>query len=282
MTVWYAVIAVLTSVLAFGSALHALLNVRDSSSALGWIAVCLLVLSRAGEGLLRTLAACGGAFLAYLAWESWRGLERDGGGAAGVANDQAASRLRIDEADGDAAPAAASADMFELDEDGRVRKDARGFNPVVVGGKAVIIGDPATLRSEDLIRAYGRVVDSLGGRYVTAEDVGTTVEDMVLISEETQWVSGLPRDNGGSGDPSPATARGVMAALRAIGERLWGSDDLAGRRVARLAGGLLEAGPQAFTWNGRDHLGRSVPSGQYVVRLSGTGTDEKQKITLLR
>lgn len=100
------------------------------------------------------------------------------------------------------------------------------------GGKAVIIGDPATLWSEDLIRAYGREIDTLGGRYVTAEDVGTTVEDMVIISEETPYVSGLPFDLGGSGDPSPATARGVMAALRAIGERLWGTSDLEGRRVA--------------------------------------------------
>lgn len=100
------------------------------------------------------------------------------------------------------------------------------------GGKAVIIGDPATLRSEDLIRAYGRMIDSLGGRYITAEDVGTTVDDMVLISKETPWVSGLPLDEGGSGDPSPATAQGVVAAFRAVGDRLWGSDDLEGRRVA--------------------------------------------------
>ena len=111
-----------------------------------------------------------------------------------------------------------------------LKSAAAGLN--LGGGKAVIIGDPATMWSEDLIRAYGREIDSLGGRYVTAEDVGTTVEDMVLISTETPWVSGLPVDEGGSGDPSPATARGVMAALRAIGERLWGSDDLAGRRIA--------------------------------------------------
>jgi leucine dehydrogenase len=121
-------------------------------------------------------------------------------------------------------------DVLRLAKGMTLKSAAAGLD--LGGGKAVIIGDPATLRSEDLIRAYGRVVDSLGGRYITAEDVGTTVEDMVLISEETQWVSGLPRDNGGSGDPSPATARGVLAALRAIGERLWGSDDLAGRRVA--------------------------------------------------
>ena len=126
--------------------------------------------------------------------------------------------------------AAALRDVLRLAKGMTLKSAAAGLN--LGGGKAVIIGDPATLWSEGLIHAYGRVIDSLGGRYVTAEDVGTTVEDMVLISKETSWVSGLPLEEGGSGDPSPATARGVMAALRAIGERLWGSDDLAGRRVA--------------------------------------------------
>lgn len=124
---------------------------------------------------------------------------------------------------------AALCDVLRLAKGMTLKSAAAGLD--LGGGKAVIIGDPATLWSEDLIRAYGREIDSLGGRYITAEDVGTTVEDMVLISKETPWVSGLPFDEGGSGDPSPATARGVMAALRAIGERLWGSDDLAGRRV---------------------------------------------------
>jgi leucine dehydrogenase len=126
--------------------------------------------------------------------------------------------------------AAALRDVLRLAKGMTLKSAAAGLN--LGGGKAVIIGDPATSWSEGLVRAYGRVIDSLGGRYVTAEDVGTTVEDMVLISKETPWVSGLPIEEGGSGDPSPATARGVMAALRAIGERLWGSDDLAGRRVA--------------------------------------------------
>ena len=125
---------------------------------------------------------------------------------------------------------AALRDVLRLAKGMTLKSAAAGLN--LGGGKAVIIGDPATLWSEDLIRAYGREIDSLGGRYVTAEDVGTTVEDMVLISEETPWVSGLPFDEGGSGDPSPATARGVIAALRSVGERLWGSDDLASRRVA--------------------------------------------------
>ncbi|MGB5168369.1 MAG: Glu/Leu/Phe/Val dehydrogenase [Acidimicrobiia bacterium] len=125
---------------------------------------------------------------------------------------------------------AALRDVLRLAKGMTLKSAAAGLD--LGGGKAVIIGDPAKSWSEDLIRSYGRVIDSLGGRYVTAEDVGTTVQDMVLISKETPWVSGLPLEDGGSGDPSPATARGVMAALRAIGERLWGSDDLAGRRLA--------------------------------------------------
>jgi leucine dehydrogenase len=100
------------------------------------------------------------------------------------------------------------------------------------GGKAVIIGDPATLRSERLLRAFARLIDSLGGRYVTAEDVGTTTADMITIASETKWVTGLPDIHGGSGDPSPATARGVMGAMRAVAQHLWDSDDLSGKTVA--------------------------------------------------
>ncbi|MCP4306552.1 MAG: Glu/Leu/Phe/Val dehydrogenase [bacterium] len=100
------------------------------------------------------------------------------------------------------------------------------------GGKAVIIGDPSTIKTERLLRAFARVIDSLGGRYVTAEDVGTTTADMITIASETEWVTGLPLVHGGSGDPSPATARGVMGAMRAVAEYLWGSDDLSGKTVA--------------------------------------------------
>ena len=90
------------------------------------------------------------------------------------------------------------------------------------GGKAVIIGDPATLRSDELIRAYARFVDGLAGRYVTAEDVGTTQADMDLIRTITPHVSGISEHLGGSGDPSPATALGVLWAMKAVAERLWG------------------------------------------------------------
>jgi leucine dehydrogenase len=100
------------------------------------------------------------------------------------------------------------------------------------GGKAVIIGDPDTLKSERLWRAYGQFVESFGGRYITAEDVGTTTADMELIRRETRWSFGTPLSAGGSGDPSPATARGLIAGLRAVATRLRGDRELAGLRVA--------------------------------------------------
>jgi glutamate dehydrogenase/leucine dehydrogenase len=99
------------------------------------------------------------------------------------------------------------------------------------GGKAVIIGDPATLRTDDLIRAYARFVDGLGGRYVTAEDVGTTQADMDLVRTVTPHVTGVSERLGGSGDPSPATALGVLWAMKAVAERLWGTPSLEGRHV---------------------------------------------------
>lgn len=100
------------------------------------------------------------------------------------------------------------------------------------GGKAVIIGDPRRDKNERLWRAYGRMVDSLNGRYITAEDVGSTALDLAMVRRETRWASGVPMEEGGSGDPSPATAIGLLAAVKAIAEFLWGSADLAGRRVA--------------------------------------------------
>lgn len=99
------------------------------------------------------------------------------------------------------------------------------------GGKAVILGDPARDRSEPLLRAYGRFVGSLGGRYITAEDVGTTQADMDLISRETRYVTGVSMSLGGSGDPSAATARGVLHAMKAVARHLWGEATLEGRSV---------------------------------------------------
>jgi len=120
------------------------------------------------------------------------------------------------------------------------------------GGKAVIIGNPATDRSEALMRAYGRYVESLGGRYITAEDVGTTQADMDLIRRETRYVTGVSPELGGSGDPSVATAYGVWWAMKAVAGRLWGQPEtLAGRRIvvsgvgkvgSSLVGMLVEDG----------------------------------------
>ncbi|GMQ97956.1 MAG: leucine dehydrogenase [Acidimicrobiia bacterium] len=100
------------------------------------------------------------------------------------------------------------------------------------GGKAVIIGNPAADKTDALFRAFGRFVEGLDGQYITAEDVGTTVPDMEVVATQTRHVSGLGTEHGGSGDPSPATARGVIAAHKAVAHMLWGSHDLAGRRVA--------------------------------------------------
>jgi glutamate dehydrogenase/leucine dehydrogenase len=113
------------------------------------------------------------------------------------------------------------------------------------GGKAVILGDPAVLRSEALLRAYGRFVEGLSGRYLTAEDVGTTQADMDIIRRETAYVTGVSESLGGSGDPSPATAWGVLWAMKAVAERLWGSLSLSGRHVCisgvgKVGGALAE------------------------------------------
>jgi valine dehydrogenase (NAD+) len=99
------------------------------------------------------------------------------------------------------------------------------------GGKAVIIGDPARDKTEGLLRAYGRFVDSLGGRYVTACDVGTYVADMDVVALETRWATGRSEANGGAGDSSVLTAFGVFQGMRASAEHIWGTPTLAGRRV---------------------------------------------------
>jgi leucine dehydrogenase len=97
------------------------------------------------------------------------------------------------------------------------------------GGKSVIIGDPRTTRREMIFRAHGRFVESLGGRYITAEDVGTSVADMDYANMETDHVTGL---SGTSGDPSPVTAFGVFRGIKAAAKAKYGSDDLNGKTVA--------------------------------------------------
>ena len=121
------------------------------------------------------------------------------------------------------------------------------------GGKAVIIGDPQRLKSEALLRAYGRFVQSLNGRYVTACDVGTYSEDMDIVARECRHVTGRTLANGGAGDSSVLTAFGVYQGMRAAAGHVWGADSLEGRRVGvegvgkvghRLVDHLVEDGAQ--------------------------------------
>lgn len=94
------------------------------------------------------------------------------------------------------------------------------------GGKAVIIGNPATDKSEALFRAFGKFVDSLGGRYITAEDVGIDVNDMELVFRETEYVTGVHQVHGGSGDPSPFTAYGTLQGLMATLNKKFGDEEV--------------------------------------------------------
>jgi valine dehydrogenase (NAD+) len=121
------------------------------------------------------------------------------------------------------------------------------------GGKAVIWGDPDREKTEPLLRAYGRFVASLGGRYYTACDVGTYVRDMDIVARECRYVTGRSEAHGGAGDSSVLTAWGVFQGMRAAAEHVWGTPSLAGRRVGvaglgkvgkHLIGHLVEDGAQ--------------------------------------
>jgi leucine dehydrogenase len=121
-------------------------------------------------------------------------------------------------------------DAMRLSRGMTYKNAAAGLN--LGGGKAVIIGDPNKDKSEALFRAFGRFVQSLGGRYITAEDVGTSVEDMEYIKMETDFVAGLPVQFGGSGDPSPFTALGTYEGIRASVKYRLNKEDLRGIKVA--------------------------------------------------
>ena len=135
------------------------------------------------------------------------------------------------------------------------------------GGKAVIIGDPRE-RTEAMMRAYGRFLASLDGRYITACDVGTTVADMDLIAQETEHVVGRSTGHGGSGDSSELTAYGVLQAMRAAVQESFGSPDLGGRRIGiegvgkvglRLAVQLTSVGAQVVLYDVSPDALRQLP-----------------------
>ncbi len=124
---------------------------------------------------------------------------------------------------------AAVIDALRLARGMTYKNAAAGLN--IGGGKAVIIADPKKDKTEALFRAFGRFVESLGGRYITAEDVGTSVEDMDIVALETRHVCGVSSANS-SGDPSPVTAYGVWHGMKASAHEVYGSDSLKGKTIA--------------------------------------------------
>jgi leucine dehydrogenase len=136
------------------------------------------------------------------------------------------------------------------------------------GGKAVILGDPKRIKTEELLRAYGRFIETLGGRYITAEDVGTALDDMDVVRRESRWVTGCSHTYGGSGDPSPVTAWGVAQGIKACLLEATGEPSLQGRSVAiqgvgkvghALCGYLTEAGAKVVVADiDLDNLARAV------------------------
>jgi leucine dehydrogenase len=171
-------------------------------------------------------------------------------------------------------------DVLRLSRGMTYKAAAAGLN--LGGGKAVIVGDPKKIKTEALLRAFGRYVESLNGLYITAEDVGTDLDDMEIIQHETRWVTGVSPEHGGGGDPSPVTAFGVLQGIQAAVASHFGDGALEGRSVAvqglgsvgyNLATFLREAGAKVFaadinpaaTDRARDELGvEVVPTGEIL------------------
>jgi leucine dehydrogenase len=173
-------------------------------------------------------------------------------------------------------------DVLRLSRGMTYKAAAAGLN--LGGGKAVIVGDPKQDKSEALFRCFGEYVESLGGFYITAEDVGTDMEDMELILTETRWVTGVSPAHGGGGDPSPVTAFGVLQGLKAAVRWTFSDTSLAGRSVAiqglgsvgfHLASYLKEEGAKLFgadidpevTDRARDELGVEIVPADEILTL---------------
>ncbi|MFF9376341.1 Leu/Phe/Val dehydrogenase [Streptomyces griseoluteus] len=143
------------------------------------------------------------------------------------------------------------------------------------GGKAVIIGDPSRDRTEELLLAYGRMVASLGGRYVTACDVGTYVADMDVVARECRWTTGRSPEQGGAGDSSVLTAFGVYQGMRASAQHLWGDPSLRDRVVGiagvgkvgrHLVGHLLAEGARVVVTDVRGEAVDQIVAAHPAVR----------------
>lgn len=128
-----------------------------------------------------------------------------------------------------ASEADALTDVLRLSRGMTYKAAISGLN--LGGGKAVIIGDSRKIKDEALMRRFGLFVESLGGKYITAEDVGMTTKDMEYIHMETDHVVGIPETLGGGGDPSPVTAYGVYMGMKASAKKLYGSESLGGKQI---------------------------------------------------
>jgi leucine dehydrogenase len=168
-------------------------------------------------------------------------------------------------------------DVLRLSRGMTYKASVAGLN--LGGGKAVIIGDPHKDKSEALFRAFGRFIDTLNGRYITAEDVGIDVNDMEFIFQETENVVGVHQAHGGSGDPSPYTAYGSIQGIKAALQKVFGDEDLSRRTFAvqgtghvglHLVKQLREEGAKVFVCEIMpDSLAEAVELGAEAV-----GTDE--------
>jgi leucine dehydrogenase len=153
-------------------------------------------------------------------------------------------------------------DVLRLSRGMTFKSSISGIN--LGGGKAVIIGNPKAKQSDAFWRRFGKFVDSLNGKYITAEDVGTSTDVMSIVMQETKHVTGKPISAGGTGDPSPFTAYGVFLGLKASVKEAFGSDSLEGKKVAvqgvghvgyTLVGHLTKAGATVFATDlHQDHL----------------------------
>jgi valine dehydrogenase (NAD+) len=150
------------------------------------------------------------------------------------------------------------------------------------GGKAVIIGDPEVIKSEALLRAYGRFVESLNGRYITACDIGTYSQDMDIVARESRHVTGRTEPHGGAGDSSVLTALGVFQAMRAAAEHTWGTPALRGRAVAvegvgkvgsHLVTHLIEDGAAVTGYDINDAAVQRVVAKHPAINVAVTRSD---------
>jgi leucine dehydrogenase len=157
-------------------------------------------------------------------------------------------------------------DVLRLSRGMTYKSSLAGLN--LGGGKAVIIGNSRTDKNEALLRRFGKFVNSLSGKYITAEDVGISTKDMEMVALETEHVAGLPEYMGGSGDPSPVTAYGTYVGIKAAAKEQYGSDNLAGKKV--LVQGVGHVGSYLV-----DHL---INEGA-VVMISDIFDDKIQQIT---